>query len=137
MENRFMEELALLINKYSKENKSDTPESILASFLWSVLQAQQQAICESEDYWFQRKKAELPVSPKEALASPKMANKKPVSRCSYLSCQHHYLDNWTGRCRLDLAYVRGQGACESYIKKDFGANAPVPKWYSRNQKERR
>ena len=37
--NTFLEELSILLNKYSRENNSDTPDFILAEYLLSCLAA--------------------------------------------------------------------------------------------------
>lgn len=51
---RFYEELQDLINKYSKENGSDTPDMTLAKYLVACLEAFDKAVNERED-WYGRK----------------------------------------------------------------------------------
>ena len=53
----FIEELEALINKYSKENDSDTPDFILAEYLNSCLVAFSKA-SNRREVWYGREKAE-------------------------------------------------------------------------------
>jgi len=53
METDFRKELEQLINKYSKENGSDTPDFILARYLENVLQNFDAAVNEREQ-WYDR-----------------------------------------------------------------------------------
>lgn len=53
MENNFSRELANLLNRYSKENISNTPDFILASYIESCLQAFNQAV-EVRESWYGR-----------------------------------------------------------------------------------
>jgi hypothetical protein len=51
METDFRKELENLINKYSKENGSDTPDFILARYLDNVLQNFDAAVKEREEWY--------------------------------------------------------------------------------------
>lgn len=55
METEFEKRLASLINEYSKENDSDTPDFILARYLNEVLQNFNAAIMDREQ-WYNREK---------------------------------------------------------------------------------
>lgn len=57
MRGHFVHELGALINKYSLENESDTPDFILASFLNDCLNAFNTATRRRDD-WYGRKKDE-------------------------------------------------------------------------------
>lgn len=52
-ENNFSRELTNLLNRYSKENISNTPDFILASYIESCLQAFNQAVV-SRESWYGR-----------------------------------------------------------------------------------
>jgi len=56
METDFRKELENLINKYSKENGSDTPDFILARYLENVLQNFDAAVKEREEWYGRQKK---------------------------------------------------------------------------------
>jgi hypothetical protein len=51
MESQFQKDLAELINKYSKENDSDTPDFILARYLNAVLDNFNAAILDREEWY--------------------------------------------------------------------------------------
>ena len=51
METDFRKELEVLINKYSKENGSNTPDFILARYLENVLQNFDAAVNEREEWY--------------------------------------------------------------------------------------
>lgn len=51
MESEFKKELELLINKYSKENDSNTPDFILARYLNAVLDNFSAAVNEREQWY--------------------------------------------------------------------------------------
>lgn len=53
MNTDFHDELSGLINKYSKENGSDTPDFILANYLAMCLDAFDQGV-EARDRWYGR-----------------------------------------------------------------------------------
>jgi len=55
MESQFEKELAELINRYSKENDSDTPDFILARYLNEVLKNFNAAVLDREQ-WYGRQK---------------------------------------------------------------------------------
>ena len=55
METQFEKDLAELINRYSKENESDTPDFILARYMNSVLENFNAAINDREQ-WYGRQK---------------------------------------------------------------------------------
>jgi hypothetical protein len=55
----FMDELASLLNRYSKENGSDTPDFILAQYLSDCLAAWNRAVNERTE-WYGR---DAPVGP--------------------------------------------------------------------------
>jgi len=55
METNFRKELEQLVNKYSKENGSDTPDFILARYLENVLDNFDAAVKEREE-WYGRQK---------------------------------------------------------------------------------
>jgi hypothetical protein len=57
----FQIELSQLLNKYSKENGSDTPDTILASFLIGCLQTFDFAVSQRER-WYGRQEWETIVS---------------------------------------------------------------------------
>jgi len=48
----FEKDLEVLINKHSMENESDTPDYILAEYMYSCLRAYQTAV-KQRDKWFQ------------------------------------------------------------------------------------
>jgi len=52
--NTFESELQALINKYSKENESDTPDYVLAHFISYSLKAFNQAVNIREEYYGRR-----------------------------------------------------------------------------------
>lgn len=62
METQFQKDLAALINQYSKENDSDTPDFILAKFLNVALENFNAAVLEREE-WYGREKhvSDLPL----------------------------------------------------------------------------
>jgi hypothetical protein len=60
IDGKFYEELEMLINKYSKENNSDTPDYILANYLVNCLSVFEEAVLQRE-YWYGRGK--VAVSP--------------------------------------------------------------------------
>jgi hypothetical protein len=72
MESQFEKDLAELINKYSKENDSDTPDFILARYLNAVLENFNAAILDREQ-WYGREKhvedfqVEIPFPTEEQL----------------------------------------------------------------------
>ena len=49
-ESNFRGELAMLINKYSKENESNTPDYVLSEYLESCLAAFDRAVRAREDH---------------------------------------------------------------------------------------
>jgi len=51
MESQFEKDLAELINKYSKENDSDTPDFILARYLNAVLENFNAAVMDREQWY--------------------------------------------------------------------------------------
>jgi len=51
MESQFQKELAKLINEYSKENDSDTPDFILARYLNAVLDNFNAAVMDREQWY--------------------------------------------------------------------------------------
>lgn len=51
IKNKFLSELTELINKYSKENESNTPDFILANYICDCLLSYSKAI-ESRDRWY-------------------------------------------------------------------------------------
>jgi len=51
MESQFQKELAALINEYSKENDSDTPDFILARYLNAVLDNFNAAVMDREQWY--------------------------------------------------------------------------------------
>ena len=55
MKSEFLQELEDLINRYNKENDSDTPDFILAKYLNSVLNNFNAAVLEREQ-WYGREK---------------------------------------------------------------------------------
>jgi len=55
MESQFEKDLAELINRYSKENDSDTPDFILARYLNAVLENFNAAVLDREQ-WYGREK---------------------------------------------------------------------------------
>ena len=56
METDFRKELEQLINKYSKENGSDTPDFILARYLENVLENFDAAVKEREEWYGRQQK---------------------------------------------------------------------------------
>lgn len=64
----FADELTSLINKYSEENRSNTPDWILAWYMRACLDAFNRAVDQREQ-WFGRKTSEgcvlLPIEPLE------------------------------------------------------------------------
>lgn len=58
MTSRFLQELTDLLNKYSQENGSDTPDFILAKYLFNCLGSFDTAVTERED-WYGRSEANL------------------------------------------------------------------------------
>jgi len=63
------------------------------------------------------------------LKSRRGKERRYISHCPYLSCRYHYLENLTGRCRLQLQYKQGQEACEDYKPKERTSLIRLPKWY--------
>lgn len=57
----FRDELAALINKYSLENGSDTPDFLLASYLEQCLLVFGQAV-QSREQWYGRRRTGPPVT---------------------------------------------------------------------------
>ena len=55
MESQFQKDLATLINEYSKENDSDTPDFILARYLNAVLDNFNAAVMDREQ-WYGRER---------------------------------------------------------------------------------
>ena len=51
MESQFQKDLATLINEYSKENDSDTPDFILARYLNAVLENFNAAVLDREQWY--------------------------------------------------------------------------------------
>jgi len=51
MESQFQKDLAELINRYSKENDSDTPDFILARYLNAVLENFNAAVMDREQWY--------------------------------------------------------------------------------------
>lgn len=51
MESQFQKELEILINQYSKENDSDTPDFILARYLNAVLENFNAAVMDREQWY--------------------------------------------------------------------------------------
>jgi hypothetical protein len=51
MESQFQKDLAELINRYSKENDSDTPDFILARYLNAVLENFNAAVLDREQWY--------------------------------------------------------------------------------------
>ncbi len=51
VERKFAEELEQLINKYSVENASDTPDFILAQYLCDCLNAYAKTIAKRDKWW--------------------------------------------------------------------------------------
>lgn len=47
----FHKELEQVINKYSKENGSNTPDWVLAHFLMSCLESFDKAVNQRSEYW--------------------------------------------------------------------------------------
>lgn len=60
----FQVELQNLINRYSKENGSDTPDFILAQYLSDALEAFDRA-CQARQKWYGR--AGVPVEPPQGV----------------------------------------------------------------------
>lgn len=56
----FCKEFEILINRYSKENGSDTPDFILANYLADCLVAFDKATIQREE-WYGREKQELKI----------------------------------------------------------------------------
>lgn len=65
----FQQELEQLINKYSQESGSNTPDFILARYLNGCLGAFNEAV-ESRELWYGRKPAEAPVEVAQQLGDP-------------------------------------------------------------------
>ena len=57
--NDLVAELSVLLNKHSAENQSDTPDFILAQYLFHCLQAFDNAT-RKRDEWYAREKAKTP-----------------------------------------------------------------------------
>ena len=64
----FQKELEALINRYSKENESDTPDWILAQYLTNCLNAFTIGVQQRET-WYGRKVAPMPEVSKEGALS--------------------------------------------------------------------
>jgi hypothetical protein len=64
MERALRDELASLLNRHSAENRSNTPDFILAQFMMNCLQAYNEAVLDRAD-WYGRMDA-----PGQASASP-------------------------------------------------------------------
>ena len=79
METDFRKELEQLINKYGKENGSDTPDFILARFLEGSLENFDAVINEREE-WYGRtiKYADLPEDTREGYPFPKEGEIPPI-----------------------------------------------------------
>jgi hypothetical protein len=60
MSTNFKEELTHLINRYSLENGSDTPDFMLAEYLVSCLNAYERAV-EQRSAWFGNKPIEVTI----------------------------------------------------------------------------
>jgi len=77
-ESEFRKELAELINNYSKENGSDTPDFILARYLDNVLQNFDAAVKEREE-WYGRAThlEELDLDTQQQIPFPTMADAPP------------------------------------------------------------
>ena len=58
MESQFQKDLAALINEYSKENDSDTPDFILARYLNAVLDNFNAAVLDREQWYGRHKHVE-------------------------------------------------------------------------------
>lgn len=63
---KFRKELERLINKYSIESGSDTPDFILADYLVGCLDAYNEAV-KSREKWYGREKKELSVGLSDVL----------------------------------------------------------------------
>jgi hypothetical protein len=55
----FEKDLAILINKHSIENKSDTPDFVLARYLVKCLQSYESAILKRDEWYYDEKPDEL------------------------------------------------------------------------------
>ena len=60
MDSNFEKELSALINKYSQENLSNTPDFILAEYLNSCFTAFNKAV-KARDRWYVKDKKEMKV----------------------------------------------------------------------------
>lgn len=58
MESNFRRDLESLINQHSRENNSNTPDFILANFLWNTLEQFDVAVNAREN-WYGRKVPEV------------------------------------------------------------------------------
>jgi len=59
----FRKELEILINRYSKENYSNTPDHMLANYLIDCLEAYNKIIRDRDD-WYNWKPSELKINEK-------------------------------------------------------------------------
>jgi len=65
----FREELERLINKYSCENESDTPDFILAEYLYDCLNAFDSAVRKRETWWGRKQEEPSKQTVEEAKAT--------------------------------------------------------------------
>ena len=65
MESQFQKELTRLINEYSKENDSDTPDFILARYLNAVLDNFNAAVMDREQWYGRIRRVEDDYMPPE------------------------------------------------------------------------
>jgi len=80
METDFRAELEMLINKYSKENGSDTPDFVLARYLENVLQNFDAAVKEREEWYGRQPRvfdADVPFPTVEQIPPMELDNQEP------------------------------------------------------------
>ena len=70
MESQFEKDLAALINEYSKENDSDTPDFILARYLNAVLDNYNAAVMDREQWYGRIKHVEDNIPDYDGTGSP-------------------------------------------------------------------
>ena len=70
MESQFQKDLAALINEYSKENDSDTPDFILARYLNAVLDNFNAAVMDREQWYGRIKHVEDSIPEYDGTGNP-------------------------------------------------------------------
>lgn len=88
MESQFQKDLTALINEYSKENDSDTPDFILARYLNAVLDNFNAAVLDREQWYGRHKHVEdLGVNPPDYDSTGNPPPAPPPSTCIDLDSQ--------------------------------------------------